>query len=254
MGLSTAFYTVDGEIIGESSSGVRLDYLTDALGSVCAKADQTGNTASSARYRPYGDKLTGTDYTFGWVGSYGYRKAANGSYVRARHLSSQSSWRTVDGLWPVEPQYQYSNGNPTTHNDPSGMECKMKHSDLNVIFYKDQCKAKCKKEWWDVYSYCSGDDAAGWPYPWDGCQYPGRPNYSCTMSDNPGISGNFAPCDQPLLLDLDILTCVCCAGYSACFKWGVIFNATNCDPFCFHYGPVWADPPTSLVFCRVKPP
>jgi RHS repeat-associated protein len=124
MGLSTAFYTVDGEIIGESSSGTRMDYLTDALGSVTAKADQTGNVASSARYKPYGDKLSGTDYTFGWVGSYGYRKAVNGSYVRARHYSvTRGNWTTVDRLWPDEQSYAYALGNPTKLVDPTGTSC-----------------------------------------------------------------------------------------------------------------------------------
>ena len=76
--MKTSYYTVNGEIIGESSNGVRLDYLTDALGSVTAKVDQTGAVVSTARYKPYGDLLSGTSYKFGWVGTQGYRKTATG--------------------------------------------------------------------------------------------------------------------------------------------------------------------------------
>ena len=38
---ATAYVSVDGEIISEITGGVRLDYLTDALGSVTATLDQT---------------------------------------------------------------------------------------------------------------------------------------------------------------------------------------------------------------------
>ncbi len=121
MGLSTAFYTVDGEIIGESSNGVRLDYLTDALGSVTAKVSQAGAVASSARYKPYGDKLAGSDYTFGWVGSFGYRKAVSGPYIRARHYSElNGSWRSIDRLWPSQLAYTYAESSPTFKVDEMG--------------------------------------------------------------------------------------------------------------------------------------
>ena len=122
MGLTTSYYTIDGQICGESSDGTRLDYLTDALGSVTAKVDQTGAISSRARYKPFGDKLSGSDYTYGWVGSYGYRKAVDGSYVRARHYSkANGSWKAVDSYWPfAADSYTYSRLNPTLASDPSG--------------------------------------------------------------------------------------------------------------------------------------
>jgi RHS repeat-associated protein len=124
MGLSTSYYTVDGEIIGESTNGTRLDYLTDALGSVTAKVDQTGSLASSARYKPYGEKLSGSAFTFGWIGSLGYRAAVNGSYVRARHYSKTSgAWTTIDPLWPAEKAYIYVNSRPVKFRDYSGEGC-----------------------------------------------------------------------------------------------------------------------------------
>ena len=118
--MKTAYYTIDGEIIGESTNGVCLDYLTDALGSVTAKVDQTAQVVSTARYKPYGDKLAGTDYVYGWVGGHGYRKAASGSYMRARHYSSSSSWTSIDKYWPGENAYGYVVSNPANRIDPSG--------------------------------------------------------------------------------------------------------------------------------------
>ena len=123
MALSTSYYTVDGEIVGESSGGVRLDYLTDALGSVTAKVNQAGVVASTARYKPYGDKLAGSEYMFGWVGSQGYRKSVTGSYIRTRHFLAKSSrWTTTDLLWPFTSNpYGYVTDKPTCDTDPFGL-------------------------------------------------------------------------------------------------------------------------------------
>ena len=71
----TNYLTVNGEIIGESTGGVRTDYLTDALGSVTATVDQSASVVNTYRYKPYGELLaktgTGSDPIFGWVGSQG---------------------------------------------------------------------------------------------------------------------------------------------------------------------------------------
>ncbi len=120
----TNYYTVNGEIISESTDGVYLDYLTDALGSVTAKVDQTCTVVSTARYKPYGDLLSGTQYKLGWVGSQGYRNTGlkySGGYVRARHFSTeQGQWTTADPLWPSERLYIYCQANSTSDSDPTG--------------------------------------------------------------------------------------------------------------------------------------
>jgi hypothetical protein len=85
---TTYYYTVNDEIIGEHTLGQsRLDYVTDALGSVIARVDQTLTVQSTARYKPYGALLsqTGTQPKYGWVGSPGYRKTGSGN---------------VSGNWP----------------------------------------------------------------------------------------------------------------------------------------------------------
>lgn len=125
----TNYYTVNGSIIGESTNGVRTDYLTDALGSVTATVDQTGTVQNTYRYKPYGDLLaktgSGIDPKFLWVGTLGYRATGlqvSSHYVRARHYSdSTGMWTTVDPLWPDEPQYGYAGASPSEVVDPTGL-------------------------------------------------------------------------------------------------------------------------------------
>ncbi len=99
----TNYYTVNREIIGEHTTGQsRLDFLCDALGSVVATVDQTQTVKSTARYKPYGTDLatTGTQLSFGWIGSYGYRRTGRPHadvYVRARHpATGQVRWTSLD--------------------------------------------------------------------------------------------------------------------------------------------------------------
>jgi len=128
----TNYLTVNGEIIGETTGGVRTDYLTDALGSVTATVDQSASVVNTYRYKPSGELLaktgTGSDPVFGWVGSQGYaqtgRKYAE-AYVRARHYSSTSGrWTSKDPIGQGGGDlnyYRYVENMPTGKTDPSGM-------------------------------------------------------------------------------------------------------------------------------------
>ena len=127
MALKERYYTVDGQIVGYKKGGVRKDFLTDALGSVTAEVDQTGNTKTfDGRYQPYGGTLssTGSRGTYGWVGTWGYREtglSASSHYVRARHFSQLSgSWTVVDQFWPDQLKYTYVRGQVCQKKDPSG--------------------------------------------------------------------------------------------------------------------------------------
>src|SRR5580700_2929376 len=92
----TNYHTVDGEIIGETTAGSpRVDYLTDALGSVTATVNQSAQVVNTYRYKPFGAQLaktgTGSDPAFGWVGEYGYRPTTNkfsDFYVVFRHYDA----------------------------------------------------------------------------------------------------------------------------------------------------------------------
>src|SRR5579862_7980245 len=106
----TNYYTVNGALIGEKTAGgSRTDYLTDALGSVTATVNQSGQVVNTYRYKPYGAQLAktgvGADPAFQWAGSQGYRqtgKKYSDVYVRARHYDSRAGrWASRDPLWDV---------------------------------------------------------------------------------------------------------------------------------------------------------
>src|SRR2546421_2647467 len=95
------YYTVNGEILGEKTAGgSRIDYLTDALGSVIATKNQSAQIVNTYRYKPYGALLAktgvGADPSFQWVGGVGYRqtnKKWSDVHVRRRHDD------TATGRW-----------------------------------------------------------------------------------------------------------------------------------------------------------
>jgi len=69
----TSYHTADGQILGQTASGVRTQYLTDALGSVTETVADDGSVLNTYRYKPYGAQLAktgvGADPKFLFVGS-----------------------------------------------------------------------------------------------------------------------------------------------------------------------------------------
>ena len=128
MPMTERFYSVNGQMMGYESGGVKKDFLTDHLGSITAEIDQTQTRTYDTRYSAYGRNnwSTGTGCGFGWVGSYGYRETGlfhMSHYVRARHYSYVTgNWSTVDPLWPDESAYGYVRGWAIRYRDPSGMQ------------------------------------------------------------------------------------------------------------------------------------
>jgi RHS repeat-associated protein len=126
----TNYHTVNGEIVGETTSGVRTDYLVDALGSVTGTVNQSAQVLNTYRYKPYGALLakTGTaaDPKSQWVGTLGYRatsRAQSDYYIRARHYgSAPGRWTTMDRLWPILPAYQYAESSPAVSVDVWGLQ------------------------------------------------------------------------------------------------------------------------------------
>ena len=76
MPMTERFYSVNGQMMGYESGGVKKDFLTDHLGSITAEIDQNQNRTFETRYSAFGRNnwSTGTGCGFGWVGSYGYRE------------------------------------------------------------------------------------------------------------------------------------------------------------------------------------
>jgi hypothetical protein len=97
---TTEYFSVNGQIIGEKvGNSPRVDYLTDALGSVTATVDQTGHVINEYRYKPYGTQLSktgsGPDPAFRWVGSLGYRQT--GFDASASERSGEAEARNPEG-------------------------------------------------------------------------------------------------------------------------------------------------------------
>jgi len=127
----TNYYSVNGEIIAEKTTGSpRIDYMTDALGSVTATVNQNAQVVNTYRYKPYGSLLaktgTGSDPSFQWVGTQGYRQTGriySDVYVRARHYDTTTGrWTTKGSLWPTLPAYEYAGSRPTSIIDLSGIQ------------------------------------------------------------------------------------------------------------------------------------
>jgi RHS repeat-associated protein len=127
----TNYYTVNGEIIGEQTTGQeRIDYLTDPLGNVTATIDQNAKVLNRYTYKPFGELLskegTAPDPKFLWVGAHGYRQTGKkyaDVYIRKRtYDTSGGRWMSKDpiGYKGGINRYQYTGGKPTMNIDPSG--------------------------------------------------------------------------------------------------------------------------------------
>ena len=55
---TTYYHAVNGQLLGETTAGARIDYLTDILGSVVGTVDQNQNSQCNLRYKPFGSRLS----------------------------------------------------------------------------------------------------------------------------------------------------------------------------------------------------
>lgn len=122
------YHTVNGQMVGQSTGTEFTQYLTDALGSVTATVNGKRVT-NTYRYKPYGERLAktgaGPDPAFQWAGDTGSWVTGRSwaeQYNQARHYGTrQSSWTSVDPIWPTGWPYSYVEGNPATLKDPAGL-------------------------------------------------------------------------------------------------------------------------------------
>jgi RHS repeat-associated protein len=140
----TSYDTLDGQIRGQSSAGVRTDYLTDALGSVTATLDQSQAVQATYRYKPYGQRLaktgSGVDPRFLWTGDTGSRvtglSGAEQYNVRRHYGVNGGRWLSADPLWPVEMAYAYCSCSPVLAVDPGGLSPKITRIKKNLVIPK----------------------------------------------------------------------------------------------------------------------
>jgi RHS repeat-associated protein len=131
-----AFVPFGGGILAEYFSGGTLFDHPDELGSISAASDQTGSHFQERLYYPFGESWTGVNLnnlgmhqTFAQLPDY---DPETDQYNTAnRHYSPSGRWMSPDpgGMKVVrldDPQtwnmYAYVRNNPTTLEDPSGLE------------------------------------------------------------------------------------------------------------------------------------
>lgn len=115
MAMTKAYYSVNGRILGEASGGTRLDYMTDALGSVTGTVDSSAQAVNTYRYKPYGGLLAktggGSDPKFAWNGGWGYRttgaRFADIASVSPEHYSTILGLDTSKPSPSLSTTYQY---------------------------------------------------------------------------------------------------------------------------------------------------
>ncbi len=158
---TTYYHTVDGKIQGETTAGVRTDYLTDALGSVVATVNSSAQVVNTYRYKPSGSLLASTgnapDPRFLHVGSLGIAKTGLGfaeGYMRARHYTSVvNAFTTRDPVGEPDARflapYIYVRQSPTTLVDPSGLHvCPPNVDCCNDVDWGGSVGARCSGGQW----------------------------------------------------------------------------------------------------------
>ena len=129
MAMTVRYLTIDGEIVSETRSGVRSDYIPDPLGSTAALINSSHTITDTFLWWPFGEQRShvGSGVTpFGYGGTLGYytSKIANWLYVQARVFRPGTTcWQTVDPHWPSEAAFLYVRARPITVADPSGLGC-----------------------------------------------------------------------------------------------------------------------------------
>ena len=126
MAMTVRYLTIDGEIVSETRSGVRSDYIPDPLGSTAALINSSHTITDTFLWWPYGEQRShvGSSKTpFGFEGGIGYYRnpSSRAAYARRRIIDFVSTqWLSVDPIWPEEFPYAYVADNPLTRVDPNG--------------------------------------------------------------------------------------------------------------------------------------
>jgi RHS repeat-associated protein len=124
-----ASYILGAGLIAIKVSGVKKYYITDALGSVLALTDSSGNVADTYEYEPFGELAasSGTSYNpYRFTGQQ-WDEDSEFYYLRARYYDpstgrfiSRDPFRGFLSDSQSQNPYVYCKGNPIFYYDPSG--------------------------------------------------------------------------------------------------------------------------------------
>ncbi|MGV8121805.1 MAG: RHS repeat-associated core domain-containing protein [Candidatus Xenobiia bacterium LiM19] len=122
-GNSKASYILGAGLIAIKVSGVKKYYITDALGSVLALTDTSGNVTDTYEYEPFGEltSSTGSSYNpYRFTGQQ-WDEDSGLYYLRARYYDpSVGRFISKDPIDEILRKYVYGNNNPVIYIDPSG--------------------------------------------------------------------------------------------------------------------------------------
>jgi RHS repeat-associated protein len=129
-GNSKASYILGTGVIAIKVSGVKKYYITDALGSVLALTDSSGNVTDKYEYGPFGELMssTGTSYNpYRFTGQQ-WDEDSGLYYLRARYYEpSTGRFTQRDPIFIIAERlqifnrYAYVNNSPTVYTDPYGL-------------------------------------------------------------------------------------------------------------------------------------
>jgi len=151
----TYYDMVNGQLVGETTGGVRTEYLTDALGSVTATVNSSGEIVNTYRYKPYGQLLaktgSGEDPRYLWTGSTGSRRTLvtyAEQYNQARHYGArQAGWTTVDPVTVLglKHPFIFCRNSPSNRSDRSGLVSEGSGCSSETRAYINDCCSRVPK-------------------------------------------------------------------------------------------------------------
>jgi len=118
-----ASYILGTGLIAIKVSGVKKYYITDAMGSVLALTDNSGNVTDTYEYNEYGELTASTGVSYNPYRFTGQQWDENSGfyYMKARWLNSQTGRFTQRD--PINSlAYTYAGNNPMTFIDPLGLD------------------------------------------------------------------------------------------------------------------------------------
>jgi RHS repeat-associated protein len=154
----TAYYIYDDQGLPVEQidpNGNALYYQHDQLGSTRLVTDQSGNTAGTYTYDPYGNETShtgSTDTPLRWGGQ--YQDISTGLYyLRARYYDPQvAQFLSSDPIASVTQQpYSYADENPLSFTDPTGL-CSGNPVSLG-FWSSDNCVVKGAEDAWGALTW-----------------------------------------------------------------------------------------------------
>jgi hypothetical protein len=266
-------------MLGESTGGLRTDYIHDAEGNVTATVDQSPTIQNSYTYKPFGAILVSSGAApspvFMWKGTQGVwtsSRSGISGFDRRYYDQATGTWTTAlvnrsmgANTYGLQPMGSTSTCQPDVHLSLSLQNCEAECCGLfngfccycfrymfDIRVKTNGCKNCRLYQWVCEDMKCFMDDDRGWPYPWEQTGSGACSEKFCTATDQPQLCGT-AFCRSQLTDSRSWVTTLICDGYCKTWTWGVYSSTEMCcsKPSCRTYGPseyssIWPCPPYDI--------